>query len=669
MPWPAAVRNLALAGLALALLLTPALPAGADTGRVDLTELSLEDLLDVQVTLVTRRPQRLSHTPAAATVLSGDEVRRSGARTLADALRLVPGLQVARVDANKWVVTSRGFAGLFANKLLVLVDGRSVYTPMFSGVFWESQDVVLADVERIEVIRGPGGSLWGANAVNGIVNVVTRPAADSQGTHATVGGGTEERAFAALRHGGRLGRAGHYRVYGKAQARDRSAPAGQLAVRDDWRTARAGARLDLPLGAADQLSVQVEASGSDVGQGLRYVTGPAPPYYGTRYFDARVRAGHLLANWSRRLAAERHLAVQVYGDYFDRRELPIRGTIRTLDADVQHSAGWGPRGQLVCGAGYRRIADEYEGSFTMRLVPEQRTVHLWSAFAHGEVAPLSERLRLSVGTKAEHNSYTGLEWQPNARLWWSPADDHGLWVSAARAVRTPSRADHGLRAVLGVLGDSLLAVLRGDESFGSEHVVAFEAGYRGTLSRSLSVDAAAHRTYYDHLLTNEPLFAERDLSLSPPQMPLAMANLGEATSHGLEAALEWRGGDRWRLRGWYTYLALDVSLKPGSLDATTVSYEGESPTHQLGAHAMADLTRGVQLDVLARLVGAVENHDLDRYVTADARLSAPVASGARLVLVGQNLLRRRHRELASAFSGTIPAAVQRGAYAALEWDL
>ena len=639
--------------------------AQARVARLDLTELTLEELLNVEVTLVSRHPQRLSRTAAAATVLSADDIRRSGARTLPEALRLIPGVQVAHVDANKWVVTSRGFAGLFANKLLVLIDGRSVYTPMFSGVFWESQDVLLADVERIEVIRGPGGTLWGANAVNGIINVVTYPSSQTQGGHVTVGAGTEERAFTSARFGGRFGENGYYRVYGKGYARDQSAPAGLLAVGDDWRRGTAGARLDMIMGDGDEVSLQMEATAGSIGQGVTFVHSPQPPFVGTRYYDVEIDAAHLQASWSHRLRYGRELAVKGYYERFDRREEPIEGLVQTLDADLQYSVSWAGGHRLVWGAGYRRVFDEYDGSFTLRLMPEKRTAHLWSAFAHAEVVPVAERLHLSGGTKLEDNSYTGFEWQPNVRLWYAPVADHGVWLAASRAVRTPSRADHGIHAVFRVVADSVLMVLQGDRSFSSESVVALEMGYRGQLAGSLAVDAATyHNRYYD-LQTNE--LGPADLSRTPPELPLLVGNLARARSHGLELGVDWQAMANWWVRGSYTYLNLDIDLEKASVDFTTEGYEGESPSHQLGLRAMGDLPHDVELDVVARLVGRIDNHDIERYMTADLRLSMPVAEDARLVLVGQNLLQNEHREMASNTSGAVHTAVQRGAYAALEW--
>ena len=639
--------------------------AQVQVARLDLTELTLEELLNVEVSLVSRHPQRLSRTAAAATVLSADDIRRSGARTLPEALRLIPGVQVAQVDANKWVVTSRGFAGLFANKLLVLIDGRSVYTPMFSGVFWESQDVLLVDVERIEVIRGPGGTLWGANAVNGIINVVTYPSSRTQGGHVTMGVGTEERAFTSVRLGGRLGENGYYRVYGKGYARDRSAPAGLLAVRDDWHRGTAGARVDVDLGDRDEVVLQLEATTGSIGQGVTFAHSPQPPFVDTRYFDAQADAAHLQATWSRRLRGRRELAVKAYYDRFNRREEPIEGLIQTLDADLQYHTEWDGGHQLAWGAGYRRVLDEYDGTFTMRLEPPARTAHLWSAFVHAEVVPVAERLHLSGGTKVEDNSYTGFEWQPNVRLWYAPVADHGVWAAASRAVRTPSRADHDIHAVFRVVADSILMVLQGDRSFSSESVVALEMGYRGQLAGALALDAAGYYNRYHDLQTNE--LGPADLSRTPPELPLLVGNLARASSHGLELGVDWQARANWWLRGSYTYLSLDIELKEGSVDVTTEWYEGESPTHQLGVRAMGDLAHDVELDVVARLVGRIDHHDIDRYATVDLRLSMPVAGDARLVVAGQNLLQDEHREMASSTSGTVHTAVQRGAYAALEW--
>ncbi|MEE3263732.1 MAG: TonB-dependent receptor plug domain-containing protein [Candidatus Latescibacterota bacterium] len=374
--------------------------ADAKTG---LANLSLDELMDLEVTLLSRRPQRVTETPAALAILTGDELRRIGVHSLPDALRLAPGFQVGQVDANKWVVASRGFAGLFANKLLVLVDGRSVYTPLFSGVFWESQGVLMEDVERLEIIRGPGGSLWGANAVNGIVNVVTRPAATTPETFVHLGAGSERRQL-ALRHGRPIP-GGGLRFDAERMDRGRSAAAGDKPVRDDWHMQRVGFRADVERGPADHLTLLGNVRGGSVGQSVTFVMQASPAVARTQYFDADLLALDVLGRWRHHWDDDHELEIQAYYDLFDREEAVLHGRIHNADVDLQHRFRLGSH-RLVWGGGYRRTWDDFDGTFTMQLDPASRTTHLFSGLVHDDIELVPQRLAISAGTKLEHNSFS-----------------------------------------------------------------------------------------------------------------------------------------------------------------------------------------------------------------------------------------------------------------------
>ena len=419
-------------------------PTGAD--QIDLTHLSIEQLMEVEVELASRKPQRISDIAAAISVLTDEDLRHSGARTIPDALRVVPGLQIAAVDANKWVVAARGFTGLFANKLLVQIDGRTVYTPFFSGVFWESQDVVLADIDRIEVIRGPGGTMWGANAVNGIVNVVTKSAAETPGLLFEGGAGLEEERFATLRYGRRVREDVAVRGYVKYFRRDASAAAGVHRVEDGWDAGRAGLRMDWAATKTDELTLISNAYRGTVGQGISLITSPSAPFDQPVYADAKINGQAVLGRWQRKLHGQSAATLQLYLDRSERKDIRISGVVENADLDFQHRSHPIERHDLVWGLGYRRTSDDFKTVFPISLTPRSRSVQLFNGFLQDQVTLVPQKLRLAVGSKLEHNDYSGFEVQPSIRLWWSPRGHHVFWASLSRALRTPSRADNDIHA-------------------------------------------------------------------------------------------------------------------------------------------------------------------------------------------------------------------------------
>ena len=655
---------------------------GGASPPLDLTQLSLEELMNIEVTLVSRKPEKLAETAAAVFVLTAEDLRRSGVRSIPEALRLVPGMQVGRIDANKWVVTSRGFPGLFANKLLVLIDGRSVYTPLFSGVFWEAQDVVLEDVERIEVIRGPGGTLWGANAVNGVINILTRKAADTPGRSVQVGGGTEERGFATLRGGGRLGEGAHYRAYGKVFTRDRSRGATGQRPADGWHLYRIGGRIDWELSSRDALSVLGNGYRGEVGQSLLLTTSPSPPYVQAVHSEARIHGAAVLGRWERRISDRTDLALQLYYDRSGRRDYVLAGVIHNLDLDFQHRFRPGPRQEIVWGWGYRFTTDHFDPTFTMALHPESRKVHLLSGFVQDDITLVPERLRLIAGTKFEHNSYTGIEAQPNVRFWWSPAPRQALWGAVSRAVRTPSRGDNDIRAMAqaippdslfpGVPSPVALVALVGNRDFTSENLLAFDLGYRAHFNERLTLDLAGFYNLYDDLRTNELEIDSRVLEGDPlpPHLliPMRVDNKATGKTWGFELAAngQWHP---WRLRAGYSFLRMDLEVDEDSFDAQTESYARELPRHQLSVRSYLDLPAGLELDVVGRYVHdfPVAEWKIDRYLTFDLRLGWRPEERLELSLAAQNLLDSPHPEYVSQASGTFATEVEAGVYGVLNW--
>ena len=663
------------------LLVLVALSAGrAEDAPVDLTGLSLEELMDIEVTLVSRKPEKLAGAAAAVCVLTREDLRRSGVQSLPEALRLMPGMQVAHVDANKWTVTARGFSNLFANKLLVLIDGRSIYTPIFSGVFWESQDVVLEDVERIEVIRGPGGALWGANAVNGVINIVTRKAQDTQGGFLQIGGGTEERGFTTLRYGGRLGDRAYFRTYAKAFNRDASADSLGRRSADGWRFFRTGGRVDWEVSSRSSLTLQGDFYRGSAGQTYQLVMSSTYPFVRATDFDARIDGGDLLGRWEHTFDGGSDLALQFFYDGYRRKDLPISGIVHTADMDLQHRFHLNRRHEIVWGAGYRSIASELEKTFTFAIDPPSRRTHLFSAFFHDEIALVKDRLRLMLGSKLEHNSFTGLEVQPNLRLLWAPASQYSVWGAVSRAVRTPSRTEEGQRFIAQALAsepsgpDSTprllgLVVAFGNQDVLSETLLAFDLGCRTRVGNRLSLDLAAFYNIYDRVRTDE--FGAPVVEESPPPphllIPLRADNRAYATTYGAELSANWQMLDRWRIRTAYTYLHMALSLEDDSKSAPIEGDAGENPRHRAVVRASADLPGRLELDVIGRYVHDLPAFHIDRYLALDVRAGWSPVRRLELSLTGRNLLAHRHREFVSFSDISRAGRVETGVYSALAW--
>ena len=664
---------------ALALALVGCTGLVGRVGAADLTSLSLEELMGLEVALVSRRPELVADVPAAIHVLTADDLRRTGARSLPEALRLVPGLQVGRIDASKWAVSVRGFNNQFANKLLVLVDGRSVYTPVFSGVFWDAQDMVLDDVERVEVIRGPGGTLWGANAVNGIINVVTRPAAETRGTHVRLGSGIAEPLGLAVRHGRHWGDNADARFYVKYFDRSASEDSTGRSLADDWSVLRTGARLDWRPQIGDLVSLDAGYFEGDIGETIRLVTGLTPPYVTTSRAAGRIAGGHLLGRWERDLDDEAKLALQASYDHLYRRDgEALAGDMDILDLDFQHRQRVGNHG-ASWGLGYRRTDDQVMGSFAVTFTPTRRTTHLLSAFAHADLSLRPDRLGLATGVKLERNSHTGLELQPSTRLWWAPTTGHLLWGAVSRAVRTPSRSDDDLAVAVRVTPvevapDSILPTLItqiGDPGIESEDLLAFEVGYRAQLGSDWLVDGTAFYNVYDDLRTAEPTLPTlRDEPGQPAHfyLPVSAANRAGGTTLGLETTTTWQLADRWRLAGGYSLLAMHLTVDDGSLDELVLTQEQENPVHQAHLRLQGDLPHHTELDLVGRFVDELPAQGIEPYLTLDARLGWHPRQGLELAVGGRHLLASPHREFSPQLAVNVAGRVAADLYTTVAWQ-
>jgi iron complex outermembrane receptor protein len=632
---------------AVVLLLVFLLPAAAIAASApsDLKKLSIEELMEIDVTSVSKRSERLSQAAAAVIVITQDEIRRSGATSLPEALRLVNSLHVARQTQRAWAVSARGFNLTTANKMLVLIDGRSVYTPLFSGVFWDVQDTLLEDVERIEVIRGAGATLWGANAVNGVINIITKTAADTQGGLVTAGAGDEERGFGGVRWGGSFGggtgeKSGQYRVYGKYFDRDPMVLADDSSARDDMQMTQGGFRADWKNSAADSFTVQGDAYGGTVGETTRD--------------DTDLDGGNLLGRWSRTTSERSGLDLQVYWDRTHRR-IPdlFEEHLDILDLDFQHRLPLAERHDLVWGFGYRWHRDEVGNSPVIGFFPPRRSFGLASAFAQDEISLLGDRLDVTVGTKVEHNESTGLEVQPSLRAAWKPNDRHTVWGAVSRAVRTPTRIDEDVIA----FGPGGIHLAEGSRDFESEELLAWELGYRIQPNPELLFDVAAFYNVYDHLRSQEP----------PPNapIPLVLLNKLNAETWGAELRMNAQPRQGFRLQAAYARLEKRFSLDPGSRDPLGGSGEGNDPEDRFSFRSSLDLPSNLELDAALRYVGSLPQPRVDDYTELDVRLGWRALEALELSLAGRNLLHSSHEEFGPA--SPLREEVERSVYGKVTW--
>ncbi|HTI72810.1 MAG TPA: TonB-dependent receptor [Candidatus Limnocylindria bacterium] len=621
----------------LTCLWLPSLGADGIRSPEELKHMSLDEVLETKVISVSRTPEDWTSAPSAISILTQEDIRRSGAVGVPDALRLAPGLDVARGLGNGYAITARGFNSSGGNKMQVLMDGRSLYTPLLSGVFWEIQDTVLEDLDRIEVVRGPGGTLWGANAVNGVINIVSKSARDTQGTLVVAGAGTEERGMATVRYGGKLGESTYYRVYGKYENRDEQALTNGEGAADGMQQGQGGFRIDSYLPGENTLTLQ-----GDTYQNYTGILGRD---------DSHHYGGNVLGRWAHSFSDTSDLQVQAY---YDRgvRNVPLqfqedRGT---FDLDAQQHFAVGERNNIVAGGNYRNSADETGTTGTFQFSPPKRTIQLFSGFVQDELTLVPDRLTFYAGTKVEHNDFTGVEWQPSGRLAYTPTQRQTLWAAVSRAVRTPARGDADTRFI--PVPATGVALIRGNPDFESEDVIAYELGYRIQAHPRLLVDLATFYNVYDHL---------RTLQYTPP---LIISNNREGETYGVEVELKYQATDWWRLSSSYAWLGEDLRFKPGSFDPTLGTLEANDPEHVVRFRSAMDLPANFEFDAIVRYVDNLPNPYIPSYIGLDLRVAWVPRPDLELEVVGQNILDDRHPEFAV---GATPPEVQRGVYGKVTW--
>jgi len=654
-------------------------PVGNASASAELSQMSLEQLMNVEVTSVSRRPQKLIQAAAAIQVITGDEIRRYGATSLPEALRLADNLEVAQINAHDWAVSARGFNADLANKLLVLIDGRAVYTPLYGGVLWNVQDYPLSDIDRIEVISGPGGTLWGANAVNGVINIITKSARDTQGLHAEAAGGNKLDDQEELRYGAEPAPGLYVRGYGQYTGRSAEVTTSGTSAYDAWQIGRGGFRLDQDATLADRFTLQ-----GDIYHGVEDAGGGG---------EEDLSGGNVLGRWTHLAPTGSSMSLQVYYDHtYLRQPYPasspvapyytgfpataLTDALNTEDAQFDYQFTAGLRHQISWGLEYRATQELDQGSF-VQFLPTQLDQHLYSGFLQDQIM-LVPAMSLVVGSKLEHNDYTGFEVEPNVRLQWSVRPQQLLWGAVSRAVRTPSRYDRDLLVPTGLTNapppyQFPSAYLKGSENFVAETSIAYELGYRATFGTQWSGSLSTFFNDYDHLRSTT---ATGTTSYYPFPFPVYFQNNLEGNTKGLELSGSYQPLDWWQLHAGYDLLLEDLHVRAGQVDATGALGETADPRGQAFLRSSMDLPRGMTLDAALRWVDALHIDNgptggpvvgvVPSYWQLDTRLAWQATPNLSLSLVGQNLLNEYHVE----YGYPAPSRVQiaRSVFVRFTWN-
>lgn len=641
-----------------------------NTKTADLSRMSLEQLGSVEVVTQNKEFTDVWHTPSAIYVLTGDDIRRSGATSVPDALRLIPGVSVARVSGDRnWVVAIRGLGDQYSKYVEVLIDGRTIYSPLFGGVFWTINNVMLEDIDRIEVIRGPGGTIWGPNAVNGVINIITKSAAETQGSLVSVGGGNVDYNTDDLRLG-RRNKYFSYRGYafGFIRGPEHHA-AGQLEY-DDSKLGQVGFRMDRHT-HRDDLTVQGDGYLSRLGDALTIST-YTPPSVGISYDPTDASGGNLLGRWRRRFAGGGDIYLQGFWSH-DYRLGPNFGETRDMfDVDFLHRTPATHRQQLTYGAGIRISPSRTKMTTpTIVFTPAHKTWSIYSGFLQDQVDLLPKRLTLTVGAKLQHDNYTGFEYQPNGRLLWTPAEHATVWAAVSRAVRTPDRVDEDIRVDLLAFTQPQPAYARivGNNGLRAERVVTYEGGTRFLLGRSVYTDVAVfHNSYGELLALGAPTVGPGQPPLPPGSLLVGFQykNGIRGSTSGFEVAPDFRVTPWWQVKASFSYLRFNLTAKPDLRNMQTLTLlHGSSPNNQGSIQSLIDLPKRFEFDQTVRYVSALPAQNVKAYVTGNARLGWKPMDGLELSVTGENLFQPHHAEF-----GIEPAPnveIKRSVYAKVVW--
>ena len=655
----------------------------------DLSILSLDELLDLDVVSVAKVPEKVTKTAAAIFIITQEDIRRSGTNTIPDVLRMVPGVHVYQIDANKVAVSARGFASRFANKMLVMVDGRTVYSPLFSGVYWDTQDLMLEDIERIEVIRGPGGTLWGANAVNGVINIISKDTADSQGGLIKAEVGSYEQRLISGRYGGWLNDRISYRVYGKLANRGDYPALSDGNAADEWHQGRLGFRADMNLAGANKVTLQGDIYDGESGQSVQYLL-PSAPFNYVDTVDAPVSGGNVLGRWTHTLSSDSETILQAYYDWTARQEFLIDETLDTFDVDFQHRYTLQNDIELLWGLGYRHTRDDTSGRetipgvFSYLLSPSVREDNLYSGFLQGRFPFAGDKGEFTLGTKIEHNDYTGFEWQPSTRVIWSFNDIHSIWGAVSRSVRTPARVEHDASANAGAFrlppsqGNLVTYVqLKGNNETEAEQVWSYELGYRVRPVESFFLDTTVFYNKYNGLINGVPLgdpFVEKS-PLGPYMvLPIGVTNGMDGETYGLELSGQWSIKEWWRLTVGYTWFHFNELNKGQSLDARQGFAEGENAEHSFSLVSYMDLPGNFEFNgalyYVASLpdIGFSNDGGLGSSVRLDLNIGYHPTENWTVTVGGRNLLQESSREFSETIDGVAASEIPRIFYTTVTYN-
>lgn len=651
-------------------------PAVASAASNDLSQASLEDLMNMEIISVSRKEQKLSQTAAAVFVITREEIRRSGATNIPDVLRMVPGLDVSQINANTWAVSARGFNAQFTNKLLVLIDGRAVYTPLLGGVNWDVQDVPLEDIDRIEVIRGPGATVWGANAVNGVINIVTKEAAETKGGLVSATGGTAGQVIGTVQYGDAASGKTDYRIFAKYWNHGSLPALDGTSGRDDWHQLHGGFRADTRLSSKDTLTVQGDLYTGGEGSAIIHVSSIDPPVIGNLNVLSSEAGGNVLARWNHTFSGRSDASFQFYYDTYERSGPESEEMLKIVDFDFHHHFSWGSRQDVDWGAGYRHFWDDVEGTIDQAFDPADASLELLNFFAQDTITLHPDRLFFTFGSKIENSYFTGYGLEPSVRLAWTPSNWATLWSAVSRAQRSPARRDRQLVAALAVFPDPggsstpVEVILFGNPESLSEHVIAYEAGFRAQPNGRISMDLSTFYNRYDHLQSVEPGQEFLQSTPAPARLvvPLDFQNLLYGSTEGGELSANVKLTDRWTLSPGYAFLEMHLHAKPASRDADSVTeFQGSSPQHQAQLRSHVELFHNISWDANAYFVSALTAQGVPSYTRLDSQLRWNFAERGEFAVVGQNLLHDRHLESMDQLTLVNSTLIKRSAYAKITW--
>ncbi len=668
------MKRLCIAALvSIGMLCSLVLPAWPQQHDNDLAGRSLEDLMNIEVTSVSKKEQKASQTAAAIFVIGREDIRRSAANNIPDLLRMVPGLNVAQIGAATWAISARGFNGEFSNKLLVLLDGRSVYLPTTSGVFWDVLDVPLEDIERIEVIRGPGGTTWGANAVNGVINIITSKASETPGAMITAGAGNLDQGFGTVQYGGPLRGKTQYRVFAKYSNQYHLPDLNGSSAQDAWHVLRGGFRADSQPSSNHSLSLQGDLYQGREGAFYNSFLSYALPYPKSVFQAWELEGGYLQGEWRHRHSERTATTLLASYDRYERSDA-LNEARSSFNLSFEEHIAWNARHDIVWGAGYRYSTSTSKGTKALWLNPASLDTHLFGSFLQDEIKILPDRLSVTLGTKFEHNYYTGVALMPEARVAWNISTRRMLWAAVSRAIRTPATADAAMNIYLaGFVGPGgVPTILRsvGNPRIQNENLTAYEIGYRNRFADRLSLDLAAYYNLYDHLITSEPAPPFRENSPGPSHLvvPLVGYNRMAGETHGVEISTNIKVFDRWFLIPGYTFEQIHLRLDHDSVDERGLQRaQGTTPRHWARLESRFRLSRALQWDSSVSFSDRLAFQNVPSYVRVDTQLSWLLAEKVSLSVAGQNLLRDRHLEFNSDLAAGPSSMIKRSAFLKLAW--